>query len=664
METPIAEIAIPYRVYQSYHYLCSETDLTPGSLVEVEFGTKKTIGFFLGFAEKSEWAPEKLKKVRDVLIREPLFDPTMLRFLKWVSDYYCHPYGEVLSTAIPRDYWKGKLKQKLPKPPSLPEIVAGTPPTLTAEQTKALEQIENTPVTQPILLHGVTGSGKTEIYIRLIEKTLAEGKGAMILVPEIALTPQLSGRFAERFHHKVSILHSGLTPRERFWHWQQIVSGERPVVLGVRSAVFAPVPNLGLIIVDEEHEPSFKQEDNLRYHARDLAVMRGHFWNARVVLGSATPSVESYANARRKKYGYVRLAERVQSRPLPEVRIVNVRDKESCFQGVPWLSHVLYQQMAETLAAGEQTLLYLNRLGFAHFLYCNDCGHTWSCRQCDISLTYYTSPPLLKCHYCGSHQRPPSKCPQCMGIKLEAMGVGTERVARVMEKIFPTARIERMDRSVIQGKKSLEELLAAVHAGEVDILVGTQMIAKGHDFPGVTLVGVLMADASLHVPDFRANERTYQILTQVSGRAGRAQKPGRVVLQTIHPDNPIILSSLNPDPNEFYGKELALRELHHFPPYGRIAMLRFQHRQSLRAEGLAREMIQYIHSQGKTVGIEILGPTEAPVARVKGLYRWQFLLKAGTVKQMQDLLHSTKGFLQAKKSPVQWFIDVDPLHMG
>jgi primosomal protein N' (replication factor Y) len=668
----IVDVVVPFRVASSFHYRIDPEvgrELRPGSIVEVSLGKRKTHAFVVGFPESSDVPPEKLKNVDQVLKLEPVFDEKMIRFLKWTSDYYCHPLGEVFDAAIPRLNLKPRTTKRKVKKSDLNFGLLGKgfeeKPSLTPEQQQALDEILNPQETRPYLLHGVTGSGKTEVYLRALEALLEEGKGAIILVPEIALTPQLMGRFAARFPGKVAVLHSDLTPKERSEQWQRVFSGEATVVIGARSAVFAPVQNLGLIVVDEEQETSFKQEDSLRYNARDLAVVRGGFEKAKVVLGTATPSLESYSNARSGRYCYLELKKRVQDRPLPKTTFIDIKDRSQWYNSkIPWLSRYLVERIEENIKSEKQTILYLNRLGFAHFLFCKDCGHTWRCNDCDVSLTYYKYPPSLKCHYCGTQRAVSKQCEECEGTQLDFLGLGTEQVEGQLRTLFPKARIARMDRSKIKNRKDLESVLTQVSNREIDILIGTQMVAKGHDFPGISLVGILVADASLNLPDFRANERTFQIITQVSGRAGRAGEPGEVVIQTLNPAQPTLRWSAENKSLDFYTSELNARKLFGFPPFQRMALLRFQHTQSSTVQRYAEEIAQFVRSKINQQGFKcsVLGPSEAPLSKLKKLYRWQCLIKAESVKELQSLLRAVSTYDAAKKSPVKLSMDVDPLN--
>jgi primosomal protein N' (replication factor Y) (superfamily II helicase) len=669
----IVDVAVPYRVPQSFHYSVNpemEEALSLGSLVQVPFRNRATYAFVLGFPTETTVAASRLKSVESVLVQAPLFDEAMLRFLKWVSEYYCSPLGEVLATAFPKDYWKSSAKPRKAKAGATDAVQGLVPsnterPKLTDEQRTALAQILDPKESRPVLLHGVTGSGKTEVYMGVLDSVLQQGKGAIILVPEIALTPQLLGRFSARFPGQVAVLHSDLTPKERFQQWEKVQSGTARIVIGARSAVFAPVKSLGLIVVDEEHESTFKQEDSLRYHGRDVAIVRGHMEKARVLLGSATPSLESYSKAQSGKYCYVTLKQRVHQRAMPQTHFVDLKDPSLLYSPeTPWLTHFLLEKLQKTLKDGQQSLLYLNRLGFAHFLFCRDCGHTWRCRNCDVALTYYTHPPSLQCHYCGAYQRPPSTCETCSGTDLTSIGVGTEQVEKVLSELLPTARIIRLDRSVVKTRKTLESVLNSIAHRQVDIAIGTQMIAKGHDFPGIALVGILLADSSINLPDFRAHERTYQIITQVSGRAGRADVVGEVVIQTLNPEHPVLLAAAENRATDFYRFELDTRKQFGYPPFRRLAMLRFQHRQANRVQTFSCVLTGRLGAwlRAEKVSCDVLGPSEAPLSKVKNLYRWQCLLRSDSVKSLQQALRFVSEYVAAQKNPVQVTIDVDPMN--
>jgi primosomal protein N' (replication factor Y) (superfamily II helicase) len=681
MKDRLVDVAVPFRVDGAFTYLIDEAlgSIECGSVIEVPFRNRSTHAFVMGFPEQAKCDASKLRRAKAVLVADPLLDSKMLSFLQWVSRYYCHPIGEVLATALPKPAWSTKAKSRKKKQSdgaadlmqtseamlaSKNEIAV---PELNDDQKLAVRTILDAGDSRPVLLHGVTGSGKTEVYISALEKLVAEGKGGIILVPEIALTPQLVGRFSRRFPGKVAILHSDLKDRERFQQWERVRNGDAKIVVGARSAVFAPVQNLGAIIVDEEHETSFKQEDSFRYHARDMAVARAQWFGAKAVLGSATPSLESYYHAKQGKYALAQLKNRVMQRSLPTISVVDLREKSCLLDSKhPWFSVELMQRLEKTLLAGHQALIYLNRLGYAHFLFCRDCGHTWRCSDCDVTLTYYQTARQLKCHYCARQYPVPHSCHLCQSIQLETLGVGTEQVEKYLVELFPHARIGRMDRAAVKNREDLEATLTALATGKLDIVVGTQMVAKGHDFPGIALVGILVADAGLNIPDFRSAERTFQVLTQVGGRAGRADIKGEVVIQTYFPEHPAIQLAAKQSLEEFYDKELAHRQAFHFPPYSRMALLRFQHRDPVEVRRFAETLCMFLRQRfNKTdanAKIELLGPSEAPIARLKNLYRWHCLVKSSSIPALHHLLADAWKFHEHTKSHVQLAIDVDPVN--
>ncbi|MEN9799208.1 MAG: hypothetical protein RL653_2904 [Pseudomonadota bacterium] len=544
----------------------------------------------------------------------------------------------------------------------------GRPAALTPGQAQAVERLRGAldgGGFQPFLLHGVTGSGKTEVYLQAAEHALSLGKGVLILVPEIALTPQLVGRFRSRFGDAVAVLHSALKDTERLRAWQRLRAGELRLAVGVRSAIFAPVQGLGLVVVDEEHDPSFKQEEKLRYNARDLAVVRGSQSGATVVLGSATPSLETLENARKGRYARLALDARVDDRPMPEVALVDLRQERPRTAGVteeaPVLSPPLLDAMGETLARGQQVILFLNRRGHSTFVVCAVCGHSLRCRSCDVSLTHHLSSGRVQCHYCGEAHGLPTTCPECNGALL-LLGVGTERVEAEVAERFPTARVARLDRDAASSAERLTELLAAFARRETDILVGTQMVAKGHDFPGVTLVCVVMADSSLALPDFRSAERTFHLLTQVAGRAGRGKDPGRVLVQTYNPESEPVARVMGHDYEGFAEQELDWRRSFLYPPFARLVAIRVEGEHPEQTASVARALGQRMARAlpRASSGVRLLGPAPAPIARIRGKTRWQLLLKAPTHAAMNGPLDAAEALLPELPKAVKVVIDVDP----
>jgi primosomal protein N' (replication factor Y) len=565
-------------------------------------------------------------------------------------------------------------------------------PNLTEAQRTAVEAIGQADAGfAPFLLHGVTGSGKTEVYLRVIAQTLAAGRGALVLVPEIALTPQLAGRFRQRFGDAVALLHSGLSEPERHAEWLRVRNGSAPICVGVRSAIFAPVQRLGVVVVDEEHDGSFKQEESPSYHARDLAVVRARIEGAACVLGSATPSLESLENVRRGRYRKLTLPSRIDDRPMPAVELVDLRRR-----GVPPLpagkavgsppllggslrpalradlprregvstpsplSAQLTTALWETVAAGKQAILFLNRRGFATLVLCHACGKEERCPDCSVALTFHARRRMLLCHYCGRSQRMLPTCPEC-GAERATLGVGTEQVEAAVREAVPGARVARLDRDTVSGADDTAALLARFARREVDVLVGTQMVTKGHDFPGVTLVGVVLADIALAIPDFRAAERAFQILTQVAGRAGRGADAGRVLIQTYNPDNDAIRCAVAQDYQGFSEAELARRERHGFPPFARLMALKVEGSQ----EG-ARRCAEALGNAARPVlrgGMSMLGPAPAAIERIRGKDRWHLLFRAPDHAALKRIHQALAPVLARPPGGASIRVDMDPQSM-
>jgi len=513
---------------------------------------------------------------------------------------------------------------------------------------------------ETFLIHGVTGSGKTEVYLTAIETSLAAGRGALLLVPEIALTPQMAGQFFARFGDRVAILHSAFTDVERTEQWRRIRSGAARVVVGTRSGVFAPVQDLGLIVVDEEHDGSYKQEETPRYNGRDVAIMRAQKAGACVVLGSATPSLESRYNAEKGKYTLLELPGRIEARPMPQVELIDMRQEFLETRKQETFSRKLMEALAARLENGEQTIVLLNRRGFSSFVACRACGERVQCINCSLTLTYHKRDRRLLCHYCGYAEKVPSQCPKCASEHIYFLGLGSERVEEELHRAFPTARIARLDRDTVTGKRQYETILNDFREGHYDILVGTQMIAKGHDIPNVTLVGVVSADIGLGMPDFRAAERTFQLLTQVAGRAGRGNIPGIVLVQTINPDHYAVRMAAMQDYAAFYAKELNFRRMMLYPPFSAMANVLVRSEKQEMAMRMSSELGVLLNPPPEK--LRIMGPAEAPVPRLKNEYRYQFLVKASSRKALNELLQSVKKYAADHKwGPTALVVDVDPL---
>ena len=681
-----AKVAIPAPAHAAFTYAVPVDlagEVAPGACVVVSFRRRRTLGFVF---DTTDEAPahidaDKIKPIESVQ-GDTVFSPKMCEWLSWLSTYYCAPIGEVVRTALPKRLTQ--LKSPKTTRPTMPREMdhRGESPeiVLTKDQEAALalirEELEATR-SKPILVHGVTGSGKTEVYLRFFEQVVGRGKQAILLVPEIGLTPQLTARVMERFGEKVALTHSGLTDAQRHHQWERMKSGEASVVVGTRSAIFAPLPNLGAIVIDEEHDASYKQDEGVLYHARDAAVMRAHIENAVVVMGSATPSVESFANAKGGKYRCCHLVERTGGGVLPEITIIDMRhevarqkagDAEKKRHEYSSLSRDLICALEETIARGEQAMIFLNRRGFANFLICEACGHSFQCPNCDISLSYHRNPAKLLCHYCDYAVRPPARCPSCEGVDIVPMGRGTERIEMELSKLFPKARIARLDRDTVSKATSRMSIFRKMHAGEIDILVGTQMIAKGHDFPHVMLVGIVSADVALHMPDFRAAERVFQLTTQVSGRAGRTSTGARVMLQTFQPEHASFAHACAHDFEAFFTDETYHREQLGYPPYVRLANVRISATDAAKvdcqAHRIADELKQLCTQMKMDEAITLLGPAPAPMEKVRNRYRWQLLIKAPDARAMTSFLTKAHPHIRFfERSGLRISIDVDPLNL-
>jgi primosomal protein N' (replication factor Y) (superfamily II helicase) len=801
----IVEVAVGLPVFKTFHYHIPDkmkASLRVGMRVLVPFKGRKITGFSIDFLDQPpKGIEEKLQEVESLLDEGPLIDPQMLRFYRWISDYYLYPLGEVIKTGLPPGLhlkselilsltqkgkeslsqgglepiqekvfkeiercgkislkkilkyflrevsksqlfsWKKKgllnidagiegkevkprfekvvqyqgaepnqplskkeakilkwVKErgeisyselskwfKSPSKPvqslqakgllslsrreicrdlsARPELKPYPKPEPTSDQEGVLGEILrgiDSKTFSPFLLYGVTGSGKTEIYLRAIEEVLIQEREAIILVPEISLTPQLLSRFKDRFGENLALLHSGLGRGERYDQWRRILKGEVKIAMGARSAIFAPFKNVGIIIVDEEHDPSYKQEEKLKYHARDVAVVRAKQAGATLLLGSATPSLESFYNAERGKFRLLNLPERIEGKPLPRVEVVDVRKEGGL------LSEKMRAALQKNIEDKKQSLLFLNRRGFANFILCPDCGHTFKCPNCSVTLTYHLRDRSLRCHYCDYRIQAPGDCPKCQGHRLQGMGIGTERLEQEIISLFPGTRVRRMDRDTTSRRRSHLQILKGLESGAIDILVGTQMIVKGHDYPNVTFVGVVSADTALHFPDFRSSERTFQLLTQVAGRAGRGKVFGEVVIQTFNPDHYSILRAKDHDYIGFYREEIQFRKALDYPPFSRFINFRLVGNSETRTKGMAEEMGrigQSLLKKGYGKAIEILGPSPAPFAKMRGKFRWQMLTKGKSPPWLhqfaQELASRMEGPIKAKG--VNLDIDVDPV---
>ena len=560
--------------------------------------------------------------------------------------------GLVELTDVPQDFTTSKLK------PRRSPFEFEFSPAQKAGVSKIDEAVTSRKFAG-LLLHGITGSGKTAVYLACMRKVLDEARSSILLVPEIGLTPAVAADLHQVFGDEVAILHSGLSDAERAEQWHRIRRGEARVVAGTRSAVFAPVSDLALIIVDEEQDSSYKQEETPRYHARDVAVMRAKMAGAAVVLGSATPSLESYYNAKKNKYALVELPARVEQRPLPEVEIVDMRQEFQETGQEQVISRKLAEEIRERLAKKEQVMVLLNRRGYSPVVLCRACGKTLQCKNCAVSMTHHKRERKMECHYCGHIERIPEKCAHCGSEYVYFVGTGSEKLEELLHGMFPQARIGRLDRDTVRGREDFERALNALNEGALDILVGTQMIAKGHDVHGVTLVGVIGADMALGLPDFRAAERTFQLLTQVAGRAGRGQTPGKVILQTYFQDHYAVQFAAQHDFAGFYDKELQFRAWMHYPPYSAVANVLIRSEKLDEALKWSGELGRWFEKT-RHEGIRVLGPAAAPITRLKRDYRYHFILKSPSREKMNTLLRAMLAEAGARKIPrTQVIVDVD-----
>lgn len=803
----VIDVAVAMPVHGTFTYRVPRelgAAVSAGMRVLVPFGHRRATGYVLGPAPATEL--QEIKPILSVMDSRPIFPPQIIPLFRWAADYYLHPLGQVIQTALPggltvsdtpvfalseqaRQRQKGEpaafcelaLLRELAGGPLSPEglrtrlgadfssqaldalvaqgwvlrerrltggrakilneprvrllragidsaglsekkalilrvlkeagdlgvrelagrvpgaaahlrglVQAGlverfarrvfrdpfgdpiTPdaaPMLTAEQQAAVAAVEAARARGfcCFLLNGVTGSGKTEVYLRVADDCLQAGRSILVLVPEIALITQTERRFRARFGEHVAVLHSGLSEGERYDQWCRILQGEARIAIGARSAVFAPLSELGAIVVDEEHDSSYKQEGGLHYSARDLAVVRARHCGCPVILGSATPSLQSYYNVLNGKYSELRLPHRVRQRPMPVIRVVDLRTCRDLRGPGRFISAELKQALEDTLAQGDQALLFLNRRGFATFPVCAACGSPLRCRHCDISLTLHQSAQLYRCHYCGFSRPAGAHCESCGSDKIKRLGIGTEKVEEAVRVLFPQARIARMDRDTTARKGALVGLLKGLRERAIDVLVGTQMVAKGHDFPNITLVGIVCADLSLSFPDFRAAEQTFQLLAQVAGRAGRGERPGRVILQTYAPEHFSIRTAREQDYEQFYRHEIEFRQALGYPPVTRMVQLRIAGRDPQRTRTFAVEFgaeCRALQTSDPILAdsIRIMGPVEAALPRIAGHYRWQILLKSPHSAPLRRFVVRLRNDVPRRFSnrDVRVVVDVDP----
>lgn len=678
----VVKVAVDAPLLDPLTYLQNpEFTVSRGDIVNVTLGNRKIKGFVLSaFATtqeeiNKEFGKEiKLKAVVSVDEEWIKLKDPYLTWLEWVADYYIHPIGQVIQLAFP-PLGKQTKARASKRPPVIPVLAPKAKPNLTLEQKKCVDGISLNSGFRTHLVHGVTGSGKTEIYLRLFEQCLDKKQKGLFLLPEISLTPQLVNRFVERFGDQVAVLHSQLTDRERTNQWWQIIQGEKSILIGARSALFCPVENIGLIVVDEEHETSFKQDEKLKYNGRDCAIMLARHNSCVVILGSATPSLESWKNAVENKYQLHSLVSRVEDRPLPDITIADMRlEKENMHRSIMtpfWLSKELFEKMKISLDKKEQVALLLNRRGMAQVVFCQKCGYTADCPNCDISLTLHARHHLV-CHYCDYHQNFEVKCPDCSEGELSPLGLGTERVEEDLKTLFPDKRIARADRDEITNRVEMEELINNMEQGEIDILIGTQMIAKGLDFPRLKLVGLLLADVGFNLPDFRSSEKSFQLITQMSGRAGRHvtgnESPGSVVIQAYNTEHESLMFAQKHDYVGFAEHELLNRSPLNYPPFQKMLSFRIQSMSQEKSQHTAKyilaraqalkEKYPQFYSQ-----IEVLGPAASPLARLKNQYRYHLILKGAKAVELNQLARQIISDEKWIPTQVKVLIDVDPMSL-
>lgn len=597
----------------------------------------------------------KLKAIESVLDDEPIVPENLLKLIQWVGQYYISTSGLALKNAVPAGIFKGKKSGKS-RITYDADIKAAKDLNLTAEQKKALSEIEKEQ-SGVFFIHGVTGSGKTEIYLRAI-KSLPEDREAIVLVPEIAITAQMIDRFRSRFKDKVAFFHSGISQGERISQWWKMRNGEVKVVLGVRSAVFAPFKKLGLIVVDEEQEASYKQFEGLRYSARDVALARAQLESLKIILGSATPSIETYCNAKNGKFKYLELKYRINQKPLPPVEIIDMTKEDKKTRA---FSNKLLDALKENVSKGHQSLIMLNRRGYSPFLLCADCGYSYKCLACSITLTYHKDTKTLNCHYCGSYLKPQDFCPECGGSRTKYLGIGTQSIEEELRTLLPALSLKRMDRDTTRRKLSHYRIIKDMEEKKIDVLLGTQMVAKGHDFPNVTLSAVVSADIALNLPDFRSAERAFQLFTQLAGRAGRGDVSGKVYIQTYEPEHYVFDYVHSHDYKRFYQREVELRKELSYPPFSKLIRIIL----SFKTRNTGKKIIKDISGKIKSSeipGLEVLGPAPAPVEKIRNLWRWHLILKGGNAKALRTAARGILSKIKDVKN-MKIEVDVDPVNL-
>ena len=647
----MVEVVFNLPVNQKFTYSVADgLDIGPGYRVLAPFGSRRLTGYVVATTETPPPGVKEIKQIERAVDKRAIFDSRLIDLAGWLSDMYLCSFGEALATVLP-----GGRREVEPEEMG-GELAISKEVTLSAHQRNAIEQIGRAS-RGVYYLHGVTGSGKTEVFLQVSREILGRGRGVIYLVPEISLTHQVVDVYQSFLDRPVAVLHSGLTPSQRLKMWLDLFDGTVGLVIGARSAVFAPVKNLGLIIIDEEHEGSYKSGTTPRYHARQVAMHRCRTEDAVLLMGSATPSLEAYHYMHSGKLQHFSLPERLSGGSMPAVKIQDLNG-----ESVP-LSRSLIREIRTTHEQGRQSILFLNRRGFSYFFHCHSCGYEMKCRNCSVNLTYHKQNNSMVCHYCGYRSPPVDVCPECGSIDVGYSGFGTERIEEEIERLFPDLTVRRVDTDSVRKKHVLKEILNEFHAGKIDILLGTQMVAKGLNFPGVKLVGIISADTGLQLPDFRAAERTFNLIVQVSGRAGRFHPDGKVIVQTYLPKNETIRLAARGDLETFYNKELEARKMLGFPPFTRLIRLVFRARSSAKSRSAAAGFAQILSEQEEAgTDVEILGPVECPLSVIAGNHRNHLIFRSRNFKNVHALVRQSLQRFQTP-SGVYVEVDVDPVSL-
>jgi len=647
----LIEVVFNLPIHQRFTYSAPEDlEITTGYRVLVPFGSRQLTGYVVGERLTPPPGVPEIKQIQRPVDKRPVFDQRLLDLAGWLSDMYLCSLGEALATMLP-----GGRREVEPEEMG-GDLAVSKDITPSIHQRQAIDRICEADG-GVFYLYGVTGSGKTEVFLQISREMLGRGRGVIYLVPEISLTHQVVDVFQAFLDRPVAVLHSGLTPSQRLKTWLDLLDGNIDLVIGARSAVFAPVANLGLIIIDEEHEGSYKSGTTPRYHARQVAMHRGHRENAVLVMGSATPSLEAFHYMSTGRLERLNLPERLSGGTMPAVRIQDLNG-----ESVP-LSKALIREIRRTHEEGRQSILFLNRRGFSYFFHCRSCGYQMKCRNCSVSLTFHKQKNSMVCHYCGYRSRPVDVCPECGSMDVGYSGFGTERIEEEIQRLFPELTVRRVDTDSVRNKLRLKEILNEFHAGRVDILLGTQMVAKGLNFPGVKLVGIISADTGLQLPDFRAAERTFDLIVQVSGRAGRFHPDGKVLVQTYIPNNETIHLAARADLDTFYKKELEARKALGFPPFARLIRLVFRARSAGKSRSAAAGFAESLQAADPSAfGVEVLGPAECPLSIIAGNHRNHLIFRSKDFRNLHTLVRRSLERFQAPAG-VYVEVDVDPVSL-